>query len=239
MLTPRNAIAALNELHAPSLNDSVIVPATGNKFNAQVTIKNVKYEGVGNSKVEAKNSACEKALRDLVIKKLQMAKHPEMMTDDSEDDDGIDGNKMAVPMLQLASFALHKLFTEWEAEGFEIPFLKPPPPPADNTSSTAPDEATKSKVKLPKIRNELPPGNDKIHPVMLLSIMRPGTTYIDLGQFGIAPYSMHKVGTTVDNEQFIDEARSKKEARKKVATQALKKLFNWNGEVAADVRMES
>lgn len=29
-----------------------------------------------------------------------------------------------VPMMHLASFALHKLFSEWQAEGFEIPDFK-------------------------------------------------------------------------------------------------------------------
>lgn len=31
----------------------------------------------------------------------------------------------ALPMIQLASFALHKLFTEWEYEGHSVPQLKP------------------------------------------------------------------------------------------------------------------
>lgn len=31
----------------------------------------------------------------------------------------------ALPMIQLASFALHKLFTEWEYEGHKVPQLKP------------------------------------------------------------------------------------------------------------------
>jgi hypothetical protein len=233
MLTPRNAIAALNELHSTSLNDSVVIPATsGNKFNAQVTINNVKYEGIGNSKVQAKNSACEKALRDLVIKKLQTAKNQEI-PNESNSSDEVEDEKDEVPMLQLASYALHKLFTEWESEGFEIPFLKPPPPASvvDAANSTMNPSDVKMNVPKPsKVRTELPPGNQQIHPVMLLSIMRPGTTYIDLGHEGMSPSILHKVGTTVDNQQFIGEARSKKEARKKVATQALKKLFKWEGE---------
>lgn len=30
-----------------------------------------------------------------------------------------------LPMIQLASFALHKLFSEWEYEGHKVPQLKP------------------------------------------------------------------------------------------------------------------
>lgn len=29
-----------------------------------------------------------------------------------------------IPMVHLASFALHKLFSEWEAEGFSVPDLR-------------------------------------------------------------------------------------------------------------------
>lgn len=125
MLTPRNAIAALNELHGDSIGQSIVVPTTGNQFEAEITINNVRYVGTGNSKMQAKNAASEKALRDLVINKFQQIKNQEpapatgddvnMEVDDKADD---------VPMLQLASFALHKLFSEWEAEGFEIPLPK-------------------------------------------------------------------------------------------------------------------
>lgn len=68
-----------------------------------------------------------------------------------------------------------------------------------------------------------------MHPVMLLSTMRPGTMYIDLGSEGMTPSISHKIGTTVDSRQFMDSARSKKEARKKVAATVLKELFGWKG----------
>jgi hypothetical protein len=70
-----------------------------------------------------------------------------------------------------------------------------------------------------------------MHPVMLLSIMRPCTIYSDLGSVGITPNIKHTVGTTVCGERFIGEGRSKKEARKKVATDVLVKFFNWKPEV--------
>lgn len=31
-----------------------------------------------------------------------------------------------LPMIQLASFALHKLFSEWEYEGHKVPQLRTP-----------------------------------------------------------------------------------------------------------------
>lgn len=124
MLTPRNAIAALNELHGQSINETTVVPVAGNKFEAEIVINNVKFTGVGNSKMGAKNAACEKALRDLVINKFKQIKQQEPVapTEDVNMEEGSESGD--VPMLQLASFALHKLFAEWENEGFEIPFPK-------------------------------------------------------------------------------------------------------------------
>lgn len=127
MLTPRNAIAALNELHGQSVNESTVVPTPGNKFEAEITINNVRYLGTGTSKMQAKNAASEKALRDLVINKFQQVKNQEVSNVVSSGDDvnmETDDKADDVPMLQLASFALHKLFSEWEAEGFEIPLPK-------------------------------------------------------------------------------------------------------------------
>lgn len=47
-------------------------------------------------------------------------------TNDSDDVDmkDSDSNSVEVPMMHLASFALHKLFSEWQNDGFEIPDLK-------------------------------------------------------------------------------------------------------------------
>jgi len=124
MLTPRNAIAALNELHGQSINETTVIPVQGNKFEAEIVINNVKFTGVGSSKMAAKNAACEKALRDLVINKFKQIKQ-EPVAPPSEDVNMEEANESTdVPMLQLASFALHKLFSEWENEGFEIPFPK-------------------------------------------------------------------------------------------------------------------
>lgn len=83
--------------------------------------------------MQAKNAASEKALRDLVINKFQQLKNqevtaPPVSASISNDGDDVsmeeDSKADDVPMLQLASFALHKLFSEWEAEGFEIPLPK-------------------------------------------------------------------------------------------------------------------
>lgn len=183
--------------------------------------------------MSAKNNACEKALRDLIINKFRQAKQQDAVSVASEDVNMDEPDSSDVPMLQLASFALHKLFSEWEADGFEVPFPKTENPQASTAAATAnpteiPPKAP-STPKPPKVKNELPPNNVTMHPVMLLSIMRPCTQYNDLGSQGITPNIMHTVGATVDGQSFIGQGRSKKEARKRVATQILQKLFDWQG----------
>jgi hypothetical protein len=128
LLTPRNAIAALNEIHGTSVNESVVIPTNGNQFEAEITINNVRYTGVGSSKMQAKNAASEKALRDTVLNKVNPRGGTSFLGVTSESTDDVDMEDDAtdkVPMLQLASYALHKLFAEWEAEGFEISLPKP------------------------------------------------------------------------------------------------------------------
>ena len=74
LLTPRNATVALHELFGQDGSSQISefqVKPNGNQFQAEVVINNNRYEGYGSSKMSAKNNACEKALRDLIINKLQ------------------------------------------------------------------------------------------------------------------------------------------------------------------------
>ncbi|CAO1406317.1 unnamed protein product [Diamesa serratosioi] len=239
MLTPRNAIAALNELGASVVSESKVKP-NGGLFEAEIIINNVRYLGQGPSKMQAKNAASEKALRDLVVTKMQQVKNLDAQSN-SEDQSMDDSNRNDdedlkadddVPMLQLASFALHKLFSEWEADGFEIPQFKSTPTIEPVSQGVTPgiSEATPTVPKQPKpskIKNELPGNSQTMHPVMLLSVMRPCTTYYDCGSQGVTPNITHTVGCTVDGENYIGCGRSKKDARKQVATDILSKLFSW------------
>lgn len=94
----------------------------------------------------AKNMAAEYIIRDMIIKQMshlptvdpiqpmnieeKMGKiyenlyiktksllmiHLILDIDDKED--------KSFPMIQLASYALHKLFTEWQTEGYKVPLL--------------------------------------------------------------------------------------------------------------------
>lgn len=81
------------------------------------------------------------------------------------DVDNVDGEE--VPMMHLASFALHKLFTEWQADGFEIPDFRVGHVPAGTNAA----EKTDAQRKPIPERAELPPNADTMHPSMLLSVV--------------------------------------------------------------------
>lgn len=119
-------------------------------FVATVRVDGKDFSGRGISKIVAKNDASEKALRDLIITKMQTIPKGSQSAKSSaggggggggsnDDDDPMDGDESVgggndddvpeeVPMMHLASFALHKLFTEWQADGYEIPDFKVPGP---------------------------------------------------------------------------------------------------------------
>ncbi|XP_037028159.1 uncharacterized protein LOC119068607 isoform X1 [Bradysia coprophila] len=220
LLTPKNALMALYELIG-NKNCDFKINADAKGFLAEVLVNNVRYEGRGTSKTQAKNDASEKALRDLIIQK--MVERPKKITAadgsetmETEDVDMKEGepNAVEVPMMHLASFALHKLFSEWQNEGFEIPDLK----------STNPQE----KVIAPKVsadKSELPANHETMHPSMLLSMMRPNTQYVDLGSEGTTPNVLHRFGVTIDGQSFVGQDRTKKLARKAVAIAACNAVF--------------
>lgn len=100
----------------------------------------------GTSKTGAKNSASEKALRDQIIQKMltipKKTNKPGQKKGDADGAaSGASGNGNAgegdgdvemteendeaeIPMVHLASYALYKLFNEWQQDGFQIPDFK-------------------------------------------------------------------------------------------------------------------
>lgn len=127
-----------------------------------------------------------------------------------------------VPMTHLASYALHKLFAEWAKEGYEVPDFRAPVPVLDHTAAVTNNKPTPG---TPKIRTELPATPEKLHPAMLLQIMRPGTQYVELGSQGTTPNITHAIGVTVDGQQYIGNGKSKKIARKEAAKTACESVF--------------
>ncbi|GAB0098781.1 uncharacterized protein DMENIID0001_145800 [Sergentomyia squamirostris] len=200
MLTPKNAIVALHEIQGPA-NLEFQIEGQNNDFRAEINVNGIKYSGQGRSKVLAKNSAAEKALRDFVIAKMAAkarrvreeksieAGEAESTQESSDPEDPED-----VPMLNLVSFALHKLFTEWEAEGFPVPDFRGGQEIA-GVQPMAIDGAVASPEKklVPQPRADLPANAASTHPTMLLSIMSPGISFVDVGSEGKPPNMTHTV----------------------------------------------
>jgi Double-stranded RNA binding motif len=247
LLAPKNALMAFNELLQGTTPAEFKLESNGQNFVAEVVFNNIKYEGYGTSKNTAKNDACEKAVRDLIIAKLSKVQKQETVakpaTDDVEmmdADSANDGDDDDVPMLQLASFALHKLFAEWSAEGFEIPSTKltakssggggvgggSVDQPMDGTTDDAAIVGAKAgQPKKTILKTELPANASEMHPTMLLSAMRAGIFYEDLGCTGPVGSVVQNCGVTVDGRRFEGSGRSKKLARKAAASKACNEIF--------------
>uniref|UniRef100_A0A1B0AUC3 DRBM domain-containing protein n=1 Tax=Glossina palpalis gambiensis TaxID=67801 RepID=A0A1B0AUC3_9MUSC len=246
-IIPKNALMALNEVKGITIGEFTITNNPNGGFVTVVTVNGNQYEGRGNSKMAAKNNACEKALRDYIIAKMRQnprsTKHSGNMSttsslcnepmdanDANESNEKVDGQNKEVdpvddvPMVNLASFALYKLFSEWESEGFVIPEMHPS---QGNTSDNEGSVVVKEPKKAP-IRNELPTNWESMHPASLLCVMRPGITYTEKGKVGEKPNVMQSMGVVVDNQEFIAIGRSKKTARRNVAAVACNTLFGTN-----------
>lgn len=78
-----------------------------------------------------------------------------------------------VPMLHLASFALHKLFSEWQSEGFEIPDFKigTPQTPMETTVAAAALDKALNAPGVPPKRTTLPENANSMHPTTLLCMV--------------------------------------------------------------------
>ncbi|XP_023176648.1 double-stranded RNA-specific editase 1 isoform X2 [Drosophila hydei] len=247
-MLPKNALMALNEVKGINISDFTINSNPDGGFTAIVTVNTKQYEGKGPSKMAAKNLACEKALRDYIIAKMtpkpKKATKPAAEAEVEDDAEG-DAEPMdtensenppedEVPMLNLASFAIYKLFAEWEREGYVVPEMHPSAtnssaPQADqNSPNAAAVVITPKEPKKPPVRTELPMNWEIMHPATLLCVMRPGLSYIDHGSFGEKPNVLQRLSVVVDNKEFTATGRSKKIARRNVAVHVCNKLFNTN-----------
>jgi hypothetical protein len=174
LLTPKNAIVALNELRGPEMGEFTITADGLNSFTAEIVLNNVKYSGQGNTKQLAKMKASEKALRDLVITKMaKMDKGGETDgSDDVEMKNVTEGEDF--PMIHLASFALHKLFSEWQNEGFEIPDMNISAKKlvaAAVAAANPPVTGVVPKPKVLKTISDLPADASTRHPASLLALV--------------------------------------------------------------------
>lgn len=88
------------------------------------------------------------------------------MADGNDNDNDEEGE---VPMLHLASFALHKLFSEWQSEGYEIPDFKIGSGPLALEAMAIDKPA--SAPGIPPKRQQLPENAHDMHPTTLLCMV--------------------------------------------------------------------
>ncbi|KAM3957782.1 double-stranded RNA-specific editase B2 isoform 2-T2 [Aphomia sociella] len=237
LLVPKNALMVLNEmmLQDQIANQFKVEPATNNSyfkaqnkpnFCADLTLEGTTYKGYGENKLMARNAAAEQAIRDLIIKRLSKA-CTETSGDASESQNGDGAENEALPMIQIASFALHKLFLEWEFEGHKVPQLKPPSTPSTSEAEAELGGAARACVGVVKKPKELPLNARAMHPCMLLTYMRPHMEYRELAVEGDRPQNMlFTMGVEVDGTTYVGKASNKKEARKAAAKAACQALFD-------------
>ncbi|XP_045448151.1 uncharacterized protein LOC123656525 [Melitaea cinxia] len=234
LLTPKNALMVLNEIMPgeqvasqfkvePVVNTGQFYQPNAHCFRADLTLHGQNYKGFGENKLMARNAAAEQAIRDLMLARMAGLLRPADPPGASGAEGENEETDEALPMIQLASYALHKLFTEWECEGHKVPQLRPPSSSISETASEAGSVAggaAKSKVK------SLPEAAARMHPCTLLTYMRPQLEYRELAASGAPPATLFTLAVDVDGRTYVGKAANKKEARKAAAKAACETIFN-------------
>ncbi|XP_047503422.1 spermatid perinuclear RNA-binding protein-like isoform X1 [Pieris napi] len=235
LVSPKSALMVLNEMvYGAPLDFRVdCAPPTGYyasnnpSFCAEVTIDGCSYRGCGETKTSARSAAAEQAVRDIIIKKLNKFNTQEKSNEAKDGEEKMETEEEEpMPMIQLASYALHKLFSEWEGEGHHVPQIRPHNSSVSDTDVDLTSQANGPPPPKPKKVKTLPENAAEMHPCMLLSYMRPMQEYRELGVQGDRPQNLiYTIGVEVDGATFIGQGPNKKEARKDAATSACNSLF--------------
>lgn len=113
LVTPKHALMAINEIKGVSMTQveyKLTQTLPQPLFLAEAKVNGVEYSGTGPSKNAAKTELCDKALKALMVSRMAaQAKAQEENREPTAEEE--------VPMLTLVSYAIHKLFADWEAQG--------------------------------------------------------------------------------------------------------------------------
>nr|CAD7452249.1 unnamed protein product [Timema tahoe] len=123
-----------------------------------------------------------------------------------------------VPWGNLASFALYKLFVEWQQQGTPVPLTKP--------ITQAVTLGPKSNPPAPM--KKIPENPTERHPVMLLNQLRPGVVFNELSRVGTPPDVTFTLEVTVDGTSYTGSGKNKKDAKKEAAKAALSGALSIN-----------
>ncbi|KAL3273752.1 hypothetical protein HHI36_015180 [Cryptolaemus montrouzieri] len=201
LLQPKNALMILNELGKnPTFTVSDYMSTEGTQYKAVVTVEGVDHDGFGKSKINAKNSAAENALKYLIRNK-KLTQVSETAEDGSTQMDiSEDGNESEAPLpwQQVASFALFKLFCSW----------------GDNPNLLKEDQHIARELKPAK---KLPENAASMNPLMVIHQMYPNTQFEELPQTGAPPNAVFNMKVTLEGKVFTGSGTSKKLAKKNAA----------------------
>ena len=221
--------------------------------NAEVDGK--VYVGQGLSKPVAKQNAAENALKALLLEKMSEAAMKAQKQDNAEivepmqqevnngagsgdsgegsDTEGAGAGAPGkppapeddVPWGSLASFALYKLFTDWQNQGTNVPLpvLKQLP---SLPQGGAPQPIPAVGAGAPSPMKKIPDNPTDRHPVMLLNQLKPGIQFIETSREGTPPNLTFTMSVTVDGKTYNGVAKNKKEAKKEAAIQCLAGSFD-------------
>ncbi|KAG7188214.1 hypothetical protein KM043_016084 [Ampulex compressa] len=245
-LQPKNAIMVLNEMKA---GIQFTFPETQGHMPNSLYVVHAELDGKthvgqGLSKPLARQNAAENALKALLLEKMAAATmraridaetdgQVNQLADSSMEpvrDENSEENSTTmetnndendeIPWSSLASFALYKLFLEWQNQGISLPVPR--------SGLPSPVKGIKREITTPhktSIQKELPPNATNIHPVMLLNQMRPALTYMELNRVGNPPNTMFTLAVEVDGIEYTGTAKNKKDAKKIAAKGALLALY--------------
>jgi len=177
------------------------------------------FSGKGPTKFIAKNICAEHAIKGITIKRHEIASKISKNGQVNPVKDHVEEENAA--WRGLACIGLFKMFNDWSAEGFEVPewFFKPPD-----------DISTASKVPI-RNKKHIPKNPTDHHPVSLLTMMYGTADYVDMGCVGEGMIKMFTIQVELDSgtasaKTYTGQGRTKKEAKKNCALNALKGKYD-------------
>ena len=187
--------------------DEVVDGQTMKLFPCEVQIQGGTYYGSAPDQEISQMLAAENAIQGLTASAVT-AGPPNAETSDPLDN---------APWAALASLGLFKLFNDWQNRGFGLPLNTVP---AAITPGRVVDQESNVVRKACKNMPEYPTTK---HPVSLLNEVYPGTTMTSSVN---QESNLFEMTVSLEGRTFVATGRSKKDAKKLCAMEALKELLN-------------
>lgn len=245
MLTPKPPLMLLHEL-LPQANlsfefeEASSAPmarnnAPGQQFCVRTVYEGETFRGFGPSKSIAKNQCAEKVLQYIVTVTCSQEGEEESGKENQEESKP-QRMETETPWVSLASLALFKMFNDWQAQGYEIPVemgkggvAASSGASSEQVSEEKKESQKKSSEKSPgkaavKTEKSLPENATEKHPVQLLNEMEGQLEYTEEGSPQEAG-GMFTLCVTVKGTDFRGEGKTKKDAKKKAAANALTQIY--------------